>query len=307
MKKRIVILLAIMVIAGSNAEALFNSTYWGVRPLGMGGAFTAVADDASAILYNIAGTAWMEKAEIVLTSAKLFTGMEGVDMGIEYIGMVYPISEKWGSVSVAWSLFGNTGLSREDTINIGYARSLNDLGIWEKMDISVGVVGKYVRQEVDFGESEGGGGKEGRDGVTVDMGILARFEYGISAGISSKYMTRPDVGFSINDKIPSMNVIGLGYYNEELPVIRIPKFTIAADYEMRSGDENRLKIGMESKVIEGRLALRLGGWSEMINIGAGYEIEFGEAEIKIDYTFALPIEIQENTGSHFLSLSFVFP
>ncbi|MDR1195422.1 MAG: hypothetical protein LBL00_02990 [Endomicrobium sp.] len=307
MKKFIAILLSIGVLGAGNAHALFNSTYWGVRPLGMGGAFTAVADDASAILYNIAGTAGIEKPEIVMTSAKLFTGLEGVDMGVDYIGIVYPISEEIGNVSLAWSLFGNTGLSREDTINIGYARSLNDLGIWDKMDLSVGMILKYVRQEVNFGESEKGGGKEHRDGVTIDAGILARFPYGISVGFSKKYMTRPDIGFFSEDKIPDMNVIGLAYYNEQLPLIKIPKFTIAADYEMRTGDKDLLKIGAESKVIDGQLAIRLGGWSEMINIGAGYEIGFGEAKVKIDYTFAFPIEIKENTGSHFLSLSFVFP
>ncbi|MCL1972029.1 MAG: hypothetical protein FWG57_04430, partial [Endomicrobia bacterium] len=102
-------------------------------------------------------------------------------------------------------------------------------------------------------------------------------------------------------------VIGAAYYREELPIVRIPKFTVAADYEMRSGDEDLLKIGMESKVIEGTLALRIGGWKEQINFGTGYEIKFGEYALIIDYAFGLPLEVQESTGSHFLSLIFRFP
>lgn len=307
MRKVIAVILSMAVLGAVNAHAAFKSTYWGVRPLGMGGAFTAVADDANAPVYNVAGTAGMKKAEATVTSAKLFTGMEGVDFGVDYVGAVYPISEKWGSVSLAWSLFGNTGLEREDVINVGYARSLNDLGIWEKMDLSVGIVGKYVRREVNFGEMQGGEGKESKDGITMDIGILARLPYGISVGFSSKYMTKPDIGFFSEDRVPAMNVIGVAYYSEELPVIKIPKFTLAADYQMRDEDENMLKVGAESRVIDGSLALRMGGWSEQINFGAGYGVKFGESELIIDYAFGLPIDMQDSTGSHFISLTLRLP
>ena len=307
MKKVLAILVTIAVIGINNAYALFNSTYWGVRPLGMGGAFTAVADDANAPVYNIAGTAILEQPEVTVTSAKLFTGLEGLDMGSDYVGIVYPISEQLGSVSIAWALFGDTGLRREDTINIGYARTLNDLNIWDRMDLSVGVALKYVRQEVNFGHSASGGSKDSKDGITCDIGILAMFPYGISAGFSSKYMTRPDVGFFSEDRVPAMNVIGVAYYSEELPIVKIPKFTLAADYEIRSGDKDLLKIGAESRVIKGALSLRLGGWREQINFGTGYEIKFGESALMIDYAFGLPLEVQESTGSHFLSLTFRLP
>lgn len=307
MKKLIAVIMTIGIVGAGNAHALFNSTYWGVRPLGMGGAFTAVADDANAPVYNIAGTATMKKPEATVTSAKLFTGIEGVDMSADYVGIVYPISEKWGSVSAAWSFFGDTGIRREDTVNIGYARTLNDLNIWDKMDLSVGIVGKYVRQEVDFSESSSGGGKDAQGGITMDIGILARFPYGISFGFSSKYITRPDVGFFSEDKVPAMNVVGLAYYSEELPIIKIPEFTLAMDYQMRTGDDDMFKMGAESRVIDGSLALRVGGWREQINFGAGYALKLGESLLMIDYAFGLPIDVQETTGSHFLSLTFRLP
>jgi len=307
MKKILAILISIGVMGVSNAQALFNSTYWGVRPLGMGGAFTAVADDANAPLYNVAGTAKLEKAEAAATSAKLFTGLDGFDMGTNYIGAVYPISKELGSVSLVWSHFRDAGLYAEDLVNIGYARTLNDLNIWDKMDLSVGASLKYVRHEINWGQHIAGGSWEAKDGITMDVGILARFENGVSVGYSKRYLTRPDVGFEMEDKVPAMDVIGAAYYSEELPILKIPKFTAAADYEMRSGDEDLLKIGMESKVIDGTLALRIGGWKEQINFGTGYEIKFGEYALIIDYAFGLPLELQESTGSHFLSLIFRFP
>ena len=103
-----------------------------------------------------------------------------------------------------------------------------------------------------------------------------------------------------------MNVIGMAYYIEEMPVINIPEFTIAADYQIRSGDNDIFKIGAESRVIEGSLAFRVGGWREQINFGTGYEVRFGESELIIDYAFGFPLDVQETTGSHFLSLTFRF-
>ena len=307
MKKLIALLMIISFIYAGNAHALFDTSNWGVRPLGMGAAFTAVADDASGPLYNIAGIAVMEKPEVTFMSARLAVVSDGYDLGTDYLAFVYPISEKWGSVSAAWSYFGDPGLRREDTINLGYARTLNDLEIWDEMDLSVGINGKYVRQEVDFGESASGGGKESKGGLTFDIGVLARFSYGISFGFSSKYITRPDVGYFMEDKVPSMNVIGFAYYTEKVPILKIPEFTIAADYEMRTGDENMMKIGAETRLIDGSLALRAGGWSEQINFGIGYGLDIAGSKVSIDYAFGLPLEMQETMGSHFLSLSFRFP
>ena len=59
------------------AEAAFVNTYWGVRALGMGGAFTAIGDDADAPLYNIAGIANISQQEITLMGSRLFAGIEG--------------------------------------------------------------------------------------------------------------------------------------------------------------------------------------------------------------------------------------
>lgn len=306
--KRLLIVLIFLIISVCETQALFDSTYWGVRAFGMGGAFTAVSDDANGPLYNAAGAAGVDKGEVTLMSAKLFTGLEGVDMSVGYAGIVYPLGLIGGSVCGAWSYFGNTGISREDTLNIGYARGLEELGIWEKMELSVGFLCKYIRQEVDFSESAGGGGKESKGGFTFDLGMLARFPlYGISLGISSKYITRPDVGFKYEDKVPVMNVIGLSYSSKELYLLKIPEFTIAADYQIRSGDEDVFRLGMESVLLGGRLALRAGGWKEQINFGAGYEMKIGNSGLQIDYGFGLPIELQDNTGSHFLSLTYKFP
>jgi hypothetical protein len=55
----------LVMAAGSNA-APYPTFYRGVRPLGMGGAFTALADDENALYYNPAG----------------LTAIDGLDLGV---------------------------------------------------------------------------------------------------------------------------------------------------------------------------------------------------------------------------------
>ena len=272
----------------------------------MGGAFTAVADDSNAPAYNIAGISELEKAEVTFMSAKVFSGLDGLDMSADYLAFVYPISKKVGSLSLGWTYFGDTGLRREDSVNLGYARELDDLiGKLDWMSLMAGINLKYLRQEVRYK-----GDTLNKSAFAFDIGLLARFKYGISLGYSGRYFNRPDIGFKSEDRIKQTNVLGLSYYSEELPLLKIPYFTIALDYEMREGDNNLL-MGAESRVIDGNLSLRLGGWKEQLNFGVGYGLDFGKEEGKsrlmIDYTFGLPLEIQDSTGHHFVSLTFRFP
>ena len=62
-----------------------------------------MSDDANGPLYNAAGAAGVDKGEVTLMSAKLFTGLEGVDMSVGYAGIVYLLGLIGGSVCGAWS------------------------------------------------------------------------------------------------------------------------------------------------------------------------------------------------------------
>ena len=85
-KTAALLLLTIMFFAAQQVQAAFDDTYWGVRALGMGGAFTAVSNDANAPLYNVAGTAFVAQKEATLMGSRLFAGLEGVEVGANYAG-----------------------------------------------------------------------------------------------------------------------------------------------------------------------------------------------------------------------------
>ncbi len=302
-----VLLLTIMVAMSQQVYAAFESTYWGVRALGMGGAFTAVSNDANAPLYNVAGLGFVAQKEVTLMGSRLFAGLEGVEIGANYIGYVHPIDAKYGALSFAWSSVSTPGLRREDSFNIGYARILNDILRLDKevVELSAGINFKYLLQEVKFGVEETDF-QTYKGAATGDIGILAMFANGIGVGFSSKYIVPADIGFMEKDEVKNINVVGLSYYSDELPLIKIPYFTAALDVMFRD-DETIIKAGLESYVLDRKLAIRLGGREEAFDIGFGYEFAFAnETKLIVDYAFELPLEVEESYGSHFISLSFRF-
>ena len=308
MKKVLVfLLLTIMVAVSQQAQAAFEDTYWGVRALGMGGAYTAVVNDANAPLYNIAGIANCAQKEVTLMGSRLFTGLEGVEISANYLGFVYPLKDEYGALSFAWSSLGVPALARYDTFNVGYARQLNDVfkintEIW---NLTAGLNIKYLRAEINFDE-EDEDLSASKGALTTDIGIMAQFANGLRLGFSSKYLTGPDIGFVEEDKVSNMNVIGIGYYSDLLPYVKIPTFTADMDVIFIDG-ETKIRVGMESYVLNDRLGIRIGGREEAFDIGFGYEFSFAnESTLVIDYAFELPFEIEESYGSHFIAISFRF-
>jgi len=303
----VVLLLAIMVTTGQEATAAFMDTYWGVRALGMGGAFTAVANDANSPLYNIAGIATCAQKEVTLMGSRLFAGVEGVEIGANYLGFVYPFADTIGTFSFAWSSTSTPGLRREDTFNLGYARGLNDLFKvdTELVNLSAGFNLKYLRQDVKFDE-EDQDLSSSKGALTGDIGLLAKFANGIGVGYSSKYLIPADIGYEEKDEVKNVNVLGVSYYSNELPYVKIPCFTAALDLVFRD-DETSLRVGVESYVLDEKLAIRLGGREEAFDIGFGYEFTFtNESTLVIDYALELPMQVEESYGSHFIAVSFRF-
>jgi hypothetical protein len=308
MKKIFAISFLIVTMTLIRVDASFENTYWGARPLAMGGAFTAVANDASAPLYNIAGIANIVQREFTFMSSRLFTGVEGVDIGANYLGFVYPVfSQKYGAISLAWSSLSVTSVGREDIFNLGYGRQLNDVFNLDTniINLTAGLNLKYLMQEANFDE-EDRYLPSSKGAPTCDVGVLAQFTNGISLGLSSKYITTPDVGYVSEYRICNTNVVGLAYFSEEIPFVKIPFFTVAMDVLVRN-NETTVKFGLESYIIEGKFALRAGGREEAFSFGFGYEHEFQDGtKLIFDYALEIPTQVQETLGSHFVGLSFRF-
>ncbi len=73
--------LLLLLVPGRTFAAGFSIFEAGAKALGMGGAFTAQADDPSTIFYNVAGLADLDRTQVYFGTSLIFTGTEfsGVD------------------------------------------------------------------------------------------------------------------------------------------------------------------------------------------------------------------------------------
>src|SRR5438045_1286820 len=104
--------LAALSVPCSLSQAAFLDTGWGARPVGMGGAFTAIADDSNAPLYNPAGLVQIQWNEVSAMYSRLFSGLtlysgnattggDTVHLDQSYVAFVSRAS-RYGSFGVSW-------------------------------------------------------------------------------------------------------------------------------------------------------------------------------------------------------------
>src|SRR5271170_4913674 len=73
--RRLLTAVLVGLIGLQPVQAAFLDTGFGARPVGMGGAFTAIADDSNAPLYNPAGLVQVQWNEMSAMYSRLFSGL----------------------------------------------------------------------------------------------------------------------------------------------------------------------------------------------------------------------------------------
>ncbi|MFC1554630.1 tetratricopeptide repeat protein [candidate division KSB1 bacterium] len=124
MKKFVNILTGLSIVLMSfSAEAqITNQIPAGARPLGMGGAFSAVANDANSIYWNPAGLVFLQRQEITSMLSDLY----GLGLSNNYLGYVMPAGDNH-AFGVDWMHLGmddNELGYRQDNFNLAYSLKL---------------------------------------------------------------------------------------------------------------------------------------------------------------------------------------
>jgi hypothetical protein len=181
--------------AGSSAlGGTFTDPSIGTRPLGLGGAFVAVADDANAAQDNPAGMAFFDKLQrmATLTHTNLFSvGFLSRDF------IAYAQGDSgFGAFGLSWNRF-TADLDPEqwveDAIVYSGAKMLSQGDGYPK--ISVGWQAKYMR--VDSGLSDS------IDGLTVGGGTATG--YGAGLGLMIKLRPSLSLGLMAQDLYSSLS------------------------------------------------------------------------------------------------------
>ncbi len=163
----------------------------GARPLGMGGTFAAIADDASTSYWNAAGMTNIQGVEV--SSVKL-TKINDLDTKYSYVNLVYNTGA-YGAIGLGWLRQAIDGINITDALG-------DSKGIKENADNVVYIAYAYP---IVKGFSAGGSVKilMGNYPALTDGGNLATINYG-GFGV--------DLGvfFKVGDFVPEMKWLTLG-------------------------------------------------------------------------------------------------
>jgi len=164
---KIYIILCLFALSVTESQAAFENIGIGAKPMGMGGAYTARADDTNAIIWNPAGLADISQREIGLSYLELY-GL----VGYSFIAYAHHL-EKIGTL--AGSLSGSNdseGSYQEISLNISAAGK-----VWSNLRLGLNL--KYLKSRANIGETKIGSGA----GYAIDLGLRYDFSNKLRFGI----------------------------------------------------------------------------------------------------------------------------
>ncbi|MCR4295482.1 MAG: PorV/PorQ family protein, partial [Elusimicrobia bacterium] len=150
-------LAALLVLASPASRAAETASFLdigvGARALGMGGAYTALADDANSLYWNPAGLAKLEKREFTASHAEMYENTR-----LDFLAYAHPTSQGTFSAGVTYlsqgKIEGRDSLGRptagfdasDAAVSGGYARNLEFA--------EVGASVKYIRSHIGSTEAQ---------------------------------------------------------------------------------------------------------------------------------------------------------
>lgn len=301
-------MILIMLVTAS-ADAAFNDIGVGARPLGLGGAFVALADDSNAANYNAAGLAYIDEAQIGVTHAQRFNGLVNYNTvsGNIPIGGIGTFGANIGILSE------NSDIYQEQTIRITYARTLFQ-------QLGLGLNFKYFSTDFDseneFIISNQYFTETSSSSVSIDLGLLAKPMNSLSLGLSVENIIPADVSISDEqtDTIPMNIRTGIAYRLETIAsmsaqgaaITNILKATLATVDIISRNDVLYSRIGVEMWVnpsigVRGGYGMIIGGeTANTLSLGGSAKIPIGGTVLQLDYGIQLLTgDLQDNTTQRF--------
>ena len=281
-------LTAALLTSAAPAYAGFEDVALGARPLGMGSAFTGLADDANDVYWNPAGLTQVKRQEASLMHGT-YGGVDGVNF--DYLAYVYPMS--YSAIGVGWSEIGAT-LDEGDGQSSSSSRLTQDMyylsvglnpALFGNDQLTVGATLKRLTLNSSLNSGSGLG---------FDFGMLFKpFEWA-QAGFTLRNVAT-DV---INENFPMTMRLGLASH------LFSDHLTLVADVATVSGvgsvdqTQYQLHYGMEYSPWR-ILAVRVGADNGDFTAGGGVNYR----SFKLDYGFEAS-ELLGNIQRVSLGLSF---
>ncbi|MBI4531225.1 MAG: conjugal transfer protein TraF [Candidatus Latescibacteria bacterium] len=289
-------IFSIGIISTGSVEGEGDDLGSGARPLGLGGAFTPIADDANALFFNPSGLAQLQRSEITTMYARLFPGLEGERLSRGLFAYAHPV--KNGTFGLGWGGL-LTDVFDEHLIVVSYAYRF-DHGVMAGLGVK-GMLWKADLAQGDVASSLSSGLKVG-----VDVGLLWVSSWNLKVGAVVKDLNKPNLAkkTTVEDgKLPMEIRVGAAY--------RLPTATLSGEF-VTLEERRKVLLGVERNFSEIGLSIRGGGnwqslsgegeWNEA-TFGFGYEMPRG---VVVDYSYAYFLQLREIGGAHRVSFGYRF-
>lgn len=254
----------------------------GNRALSMGGAFVAIADDATATMWNPGGLGRIPRLEVEASQTSFFD----LDISESYLAVVKP-DWRWGAASFVLRHFGVGGIERRDDRNALLSEDLSDsqtevsLGYGRPMGEAWTLGGAIkARHQSLAGLSANGFGVD--VGVQAQPGLLlgdrAPWLRNVTAGLALTNLIRPSMRLdreTVSDPLGAR--LGFAYAH---PLSGYRSLLFAFDIEKAADLATRFHTGVELRV-HPLLALRAGLRKGGMTAGTGVQWR----DLSMDYAF----------------------
>ncbi len=257
----------------------------GARALGMGGAFTPVASDGTALFYNPSGLALLSYQEISFMHMSLFAGTD-----LNYASWVYP-STFLGGIGIGYMRLSTDDIQTTSNFiefeTIDYANSQFILSYGRAISerLAVGASFKIVNQEL---------GSISDFGTGADLGMSLRLYDNLYAGLMFRDLLQPTIELdSLEEETPRSYLGGLALREHVLS----DQVSITAAIELEKITDRSIKVHTGAELwFQEAYALRAGYDRDNLSFGAGMRVQ----RFRLDYAYKILDYIDD---SHRFSLS----
>jgi hypothetical protein len=241
---RLAIALGLVLLAGAPAGALaatgdtgfaFLKLGIGARPMAMGGAYVAIADDPTAVSWNPAGLAGLNGTRVIAAHDEWIQ-----DFREEYAG----VSTQLGKGAIG---FGFTGFysdqfeARDETGQLIGSFGFNDVslagsyGMRIAKGLDAGITGSYVNEMID---------QENASTFAVNLGVLyAVKETGLTLGGAVQNLGSSATFISESVSLPTTWSLGAAYARDFQQ--GKGRGLVTAEYRQAKSDDGHFNMGLE--------------------------------------------------------------
>lgn len=302
--KSLIVLIAMLIVTPCIAQTTFDPMSIGVgaRAMGMGKAYTAVAEEGDAIFTNPAGLGEIDSFQFTSMSAKILE-----DVNYTVLGGVYPLGKKsalgigYASASISGIDIRDAGGTYIKKSNFGNSVFLASYGRKLTEKLSLGVNLKYFSQQAnELGDGNG-------TGMNLDIGFLQKGLGWLSLGaVGKNILTSGKIRYNNGEEeaLPMIVKIGTRMHilGKEFEAAIFSPFKLIAvadvDLSLRSPRSATTHTGIELSSSQ-NLTLRAG--VDQDKLTGGVSLRF--AGLGFHYAYH-PYAETEQSAAHYFSISF---